>query len=90
MYYHEELAFTITINKGKCAGKATGDAGSIPACESKKTKRGSEMRSNIYYNKREGKTGIPHCLHKTRRIEYGARSGQIKDRSSSVTSRSKE
>ena len=40
MYYHEELAFTITINKGKCAGKATGDAGSIPACESKKTKRG--------------------------------------------------
>ena len=36
MYYHEELAFTITINKGKCAGKATGDAGSIPACESKK------------------------------------------------------
>jgi hypothetical protein len=32
MYYHEELAFTITINKGKCAGKATGDAGSIPAC----------------------------------------------------------
>lgn len=38
MYYHEELAFT--INKGKCAGKATGDAGSIPACESKKTKRG--------------------------------------------------
>lgn len=39
MYYHEELAFTITINKGKCAGKATGDAGSIPACESKKTKK---------------------------------------------------
>jgi len=36
MYYHEELAFTITLNKGKCAGKATGDAGSIPACESKK------------------------------------------------------
>jgi len=32
MYYHEELAFT--IKKGKCAGKATGDAGSIPACES--------------------------------------------------------
>jgi hypothetical protein len=23
------------------------------------------MRSNIYYNKREGKTGIPHCLHKS-------------------------
>jgi len=36
MYYHVELAFTITLKKGKCAGKATEDAGSIPACESKK------------------------------------------------------
>lgn len=33
MYYHELLAFTRTRKKGK----ATGDAGSIPACESKKT-----------------------------------------------------
>jgi len=36
MYYREELAFTLTLNKGKYAWKATRDVGSLPAYESNK------------------------------------------------------